>query len=705
MTQKRPGMSEQPQSASVIVAKKIPVLALVVAAIGLPINDLTDYAILLTAAVVVLAGSVKSLPSRWLAAVALAVAVAAGHILLPAPRIDEGHNVFLPGPNAAATSGLPRAVVDTLDRQFAEQYPPEKRCNDPDRGCWRTDRSADQDGFGFSSDGIYEHGAYSRRVTGIRFSDPVHARLGIVNEHVYNWSPNASDIERFTRDKHSFNLFDRYHMRFPLYIMYRFPAAFVGSTLCWRGDVLWEGADERFEALSHADMACRPITQADAGRRIFAIAVKLDRPLAMRLAPNWTVWLRGWFTTALTLAGVLGLLGLLVRVEPRRLVWPATLIGLSLLMVVLIDINFIGGYRPLDGGDDGIKYEGYARYIVRDLLAGDIVSALRGNESVYYFTPGFRYVRAFEHFVFGETYLGYLSLVLALPFLVWALFRRFLPSRWATVITLGFVATPVGVLFGSAFLYYVKWAARGFADPCGYILLLAGMVALIPRPEEADHPPVAPAFFGALLMALGTFVRPNVALASGVIVLGALLFAARQRAFARAGAIVVGFATLGVSPLHNWVFGRSMVLFADIVSQPQTLVMPPSEYFKAAYDVLHLDLASDHVVAAIKKIAWWLSGPGNFYVTIPLNAAAVATLVRVGFAARFDPWLRLIALATLLEHGTGICYANWDRYHLVTWLLTALVAIVWLREEGLPWIRKRKSGIGNQPRTVSMAGA
>jgi hypothetical protein len=684
-------MPEQSQSRSVIVAKKIAVLALVAAAIGLPINDVIDYAILLAASVVVFVGTIKSLPSRWLAAVALAIAVAAGHILLPAPRIEEGHNVFLPGPDAARTSGLPRAVFDYLDRQFAEQYPPDKRCDDQGRGCWRTDRSAAQDGFGFSTDGIFDSGAYSRRVTGIHFSDPVHARLGIVNEHVYNWSPNASDIERFNRDKRSFNLLDRYHLTFPLYIMYRFPAAFVGSSLCWRGDVLWEGEGERFEALSHAEMACRPIAQADVGRRIFAVAVKLDRPLAMTLAPNWTVWLRGAFATALTLAGVLGLLGLLVRIEPRRLVWPAALIGLSLLVVALLDINFIGGYRPLDGGDDGMTYEGYARDIIRELLAGDIVSALRGLEPVYYFTPGFRYVRALEHFVFGETYLGYLSLVLALPFLVHALFRRFLPGRWATVVTLGFVATPIGALFGSAFLYYVKWAARGFADPCGYILLLAGMVALIPRADEVDRPPVAPALFGAMLMALGTFVRPNVALASGVIVVGAILFALRQRALARAGAIVAGFATLAVSPLHNWVFGHSTVLFADIVSQPQTLVMPPSEYFKAAYDVLHLDLASDHVIAAIKKIAWWLSGPGNFYATIPLNAAAVATLVRVGFGGRFDPWLRLIALATLLEHGTGVCYANWDRYHLVTWLLTALVAIVWLREEGLPWITKRKA--------------
>ena len=697
-------MAEQPQSAGAIVAKKVAVLVLVVVAIGLPINDLTDYAILLVASVAVFVGTMKSMPSRWLAAVALVIAVAAGHILLPAPRIDEGHNVFLPGPNAAKASGLPRAVFDYVDRQFAEQYPPEKRCDDPSRGCWRAERSAAQDGFGLSSDGIFDHGAYSRRVTGIHFSDPVHARLGIVNESIYAWSPNASDIERFTRDKHSLNLFDRYHLTFPLYIMYRFPAAFVGSTLCWRGDVLWEGADERFEALSHADMACRRIGEADVGRRIYAVAIKLDRPLAMTLKPNWTVRLRDWFATALTLAGVLGLLGLLVRVEPRRLVWPALLLGLSLLVVAVIDINFIGGYRPLDGGDDGLTYEGYARNIVRALLAGDLMNAWRGSEPVYYFTPGFRYLRALEHVVFGETYLGYLSLILALPFLVHALFRRFLSSRWATWATIGFVATPFGALFGSAFLYYVKWAARGFADSCGHILLLAGIVALIPRAEEVDDPPVAPALAGALLLSLASFVRPNVVLAAGVMIVGAALFALRQRHVARAAAILAGFATLIVSLLHNWVFARSTVLFSDNVSQPQTLVMPPSRFFEAADDILHLDLASDRVVAAIKKLAWWLSGPGNFYVMIPLNAAAVAMLVRVGFfGSRFDPWLRLIALATLLEHGTGVTYADWDRYHLVTWLLTALVAIVWLREEGLPWIRKQRSGIGHQPKLASTA--
>jgi hypothetical protein len=407
------------------------------------------------------------------------------------------------------------------------------------------------------------------------------------------------------------------------------------------------------------------------------------------------VWLRDMLAHALTLLGVVGILGLLVRVAPRQLVWPAIVIGLSLLVVVIDDVNFIGGLRPLDAGDDGMTYEGYTRIMLRALVSGDITEVLRGDESVYYFTPGFRYFSMLAHIAFGETYLGYLSLVLALPFLVYALFRRFLPERWATVITLGFVATPVGALFGSAFLYYVKWAARGFADPSGYILLLAGIVSLIPRADEAKVPPVAAGSFGALLIAAGTFVRPNIALAAGVMIVGAVVLALWQRRLARAGAILAGFATLIVSPLHNWVFGHSTVLFSDNVSQPQTLVMPPSQYFKAAADILHLHIASDHVIAALKKIAWWLSGPGNIYAAIPLNAAAVATLVRVGFfGRRFDPWLRVIALATLLEHGTGICYADWDRYHLVTWLLTALVATVWLREEGLPWLAARYPGLG-----------
>ena len=104
--------------------------------------------------------------------------------------------------------------------------------------------------------------------------------------------------------------------------------------------------------------------------------------------------------------------------------------------------------RPFDGGDDGLFYDGVGREILQSLLAGDFYSALRGGESVYWYGgPGLRYFRALEHVVFGESYLGYLSLVLAFPFFVLLLFRRFLDARWALALIVLFVAVPLGVHF------------------------------------------------------------------------------------------------------------------------------------------------------------------------------------------------------------------------------------------------------------------
>jgi hypothetical protein len=93
---------------------------------------------------------------------------------------------------------------------------------------------------------------------------------------------------------------------------------------------------------------------------------------------------------------------------------------------------FVGGLRPLDGGADGLYYQGAGRQIAQYLAAGDFAKALEGGEAVFYYGgPGLRYFRALEMFIFGDTNLGYLSLVLLLPVVAFALYRRFLPTRWA----------------------------------------------------------------------------------------------------------------------------------------------------------------------------------------------------------------------------------------------------------------------------------
>ena len=143
--------------------------------------------------------------------------------------------------------------------------------------------------------------------------------------------------------------------------------------------------------------------------------------------------------------------------------------------------------------------------------------------------------------------------------------------------------------------------------------------------------------------------------------------------------------------LHNWVFGRVFVLFSANANLPELLVMPPSAYLNALRELVTLDFGSGYLARGIFQIANWLSGPAESYATIPLNAAGVAILLYVVLRGRaFDPWLRLIGAAALAQHAVALFYnAATARYHFLTWFLTMLVVMVWLREVGLGWLRRR----------------
>jgi hypothetical protein len=684
---------------------KLAALVLVIAALGLPINDLFRYALLVFATIVVAMGQTSTRRAPWLGALAAAVLCILGHVLLPAPRIEEGHNIFLlDAPGGALEAGLPPAAFRFMAAEFDTRYPRARRCDSAQDGCWRGQGFPTR-AFAFSADGILDRPAYSRRVTGIDFADPVWLRLGFINELGYNWNSQVSDLERASRDRRSLALVHRWKLEMPWFVMYRFPADFVGSDLCWRGEVLWEGADQHFEAISHPSMRCRTIAPADIGRRIFGVAIAHD--LAMRLAPTAKTRLRQLVEPALAAVATLAVLGLLVRARPRRLVLPFVLVAATLLVVFLNDASFLGGVRPFDSGDDGLVYDGYARMILQRLLAGDVVGALEGGEKVFYFTPGLRYLRAAEHLIFGESYLGYLSLVLVLPFLVFALFRRFLPLRWALALIVVFTAVPVGVVFGSSLVQYVKWAARGFADPAAYAFFLAALVLLVGRTGVPAYDRFAAAFGAGLLFALALFVRPNIAPAAGILLAGAGLAALWQCRYRRLAGLCIGFAPVSAMALHNWFYGGALVLFTSTAAHPGALVMPPAAYLAALAELARLDVAGEHLVTASRQITAWLAGPSESAVMAPLHAAALVVLVRVAAWGKAEGWLRLIACATLAQQCVGLFYASAGRYYYLTWLLTFLVVMVWLHGEGVELFRQRfpeiSARVAKHPASLALA--
>jgi hypothetical protein len=707
LTSTNPPAGEAGIAASHQSWSKLGALVLVLVALGIPVNDLPRYALLVICAVVIWVGDVSRRRNAWLGAVAAVLACLLGHILWAAPRIEEGHNLFLiDAPGGALEASLPSSAFQFMAAEFNARYPPERRCQPTTNGCWRGE-AFPQEPYAFSSDGIYDHAALSRRVTGIGFTDPVWLRLGFINEQGYNWNSRVSDVDRASRDGRFWAFLHRWRLEMPWFVMYRFPADFVGSSLCWRGEVLWEGAGERFDLVSHASMQCRMLASQDVGRRIFGVAIKQEPPLSMRLAPSIRIRFAQLVEPGLSLLAVAAVLGLLVSGRVRCSVLAFAFIAVTLVVILLNDASFIGGLRPFDAGDDGLVYDGFARLMLRQVVGGDIAGAFEGGEKVFYFTPGMRYLRVFEHMIFGETYLGYLSLVLLLPFLVFAMFRRFLPVDWSLALALIFVAIPVGVLFGSSLVQYVKWAARGFADPAAYVFFLAGLVVLVGRTSQGPRATFTAAWGAGFLFALALFVRPNIAPAAGILLAGSGVAALQQRQHRRVAGLCVGFLPVLGMALHNWIYGGVFVLFTATSMHPGALVMPPSAYLAALGELVHFEFAGEHVVRAVRQIGGWLAGPSESFLMTPLNALAIVVLVRVAVWREIDPWLRLTACATLAQQCVGIFYAPAGRYHYLTWLLTLLATAVWVHREGLDLLRRRypdlAAGVANHPTRRALA--
>ncbi|MEI8154937.1 MAG: hypothetical protein WCG92_25665, partial [Hyphomicrobiales bacterium] len=133
---------------------KLAVLPLIVALIGLPINHMFDFALLVLSVIVLAVGRMTSQWRRWATAALVVAAALGGKLAIDVPRIEEGHNVFLPGgTDNALVTGLPPDVYRAMANEFDLSYPVSNRCDAKTPGCWQgSDRPKRV--YAFSFDGI-----------------------------------------------------------------------------------------------------------------------------------------------------------------------------------------------------------------------------------------------------------------------------------------------------------------------------------------------------------------------------------------------------------------------------------------------------------------------------------------------------------------------------------------------------------------------
>jgi len=648
------------------------VLVLAAVGLGIPLNTPTDGAALAGLVLALAAGTVRAAPRRWALAVAALAVLAGLRVALPLPAIQEGENVFVyAGPGGVFERELPPEVFGALRDGFVARYP---------HGV--AARAADTP-YAFSGDGVLQAPHMSRVLHGLSFATAAGLRLGAVNSWNYNVYLPEHGLERTA---------------LPYFVRLELPAALAGGRLCWRGELFWPAPAGGFERISHEQSACRLLGTPLPGP-LFGIDIDPQRPLAMTLVPPAPVVALTLLATLLGLAAVLLVGGLLIRVNRHHLPLPAAAMVATLVAAAVISgearPGFVwdleSGFILFEGGNDGLTYASFAHDMVRAAGRGDWAEALRGQEDVFYFMPGKRYVDAVQLFLFGETAYGILLFAGLLPLILLSVMRAVLPGRWAVALFLVFLTVPLFETFGFWNFYWLRLLLRGFGEPIGYGLFLAALALILPRLSSPSTgtgtaapvgPGVAPWLLAGLALAGAVAIRPNLAPGTALLLTVAAVWLVWRHRPGAMATLAAGFAPVLLLPWHNWVYGGVFVPFTSAADISANLVASPADYRHALVPLLTLDWHDPALIRVGHKISSWVA-PYEVW-----RQLAVAATLWVACHRRTPLPLRTLAGVVLAQHAVLLFYNSGGRYGHLVWSLSLLI----LR-------RRRKTPDGSQYRS------
>jgi hypothetical protein len=692
--------------AGAAVMPRLALLTLIVVILGVPVNDFWRFSLLTVAVMVVCFGHIRLELLRWLVVLTVALTVVVVKWLLPSPRIEEGHNVYIPVGASLGIfeKGLPPDAHRAMRVIFEQAYLKEG-AQLPGSSDWWHHRNFQRPGrfvgqaFAPSADALWDRPKYSRTVDAVRFRSQNQAQMDVINDKRLNFYPlmKRKLMSRKKNAPHSLDGssgIDRSVM--PFFVMIEINPAVIGGTICWRGDTLWEQESGQFFLSRKVERSCSEVKPQDLGKRVFALAIAPDAPRDFDVQPNLQQRLALWFKLLLSSIGAFLVLYLLVRVDaPAQLLLPATAVVATVVTTLLYWPDLVFGFRTHDAGSDGLTHESFGFEISQAVAHGDFWNALRGGEAVFYNMPGLRYLRAIEDFLFGSAGFGIVLCTMFIPIFLFFLLRRLLPLRWSIALIVIFLFIPIFERFGFAHFLYVREMWKGFLEPIGYAAFL-GALALIAHyiPTKMGAAPDAPmpTFWVGLAMALSVAMRPNLAVAAALVLAMLGLWLLMERRLVTLAGLAVGFAPILLIPWHNWYFGGEIVPFTSSAFIPTNLRASPMTYVAALEEMLRVEFAGPNLTQVLSHLGNWNSST-DFYRLLPF-LVALLVVVQESYAM----YLRAIALIAASLQAGLFFLDNRGRYAYLAWLLVFVVFLVVVRENFVPWLRRTYPGLSNTAR-------
>ena len=655
--------------------EKIGVLFLIIITIGLPINKLPFYILFIFALIIITQNKPKSSTKNWLIAIALILLInIVNSFILPTLKIEEGFNYFVYNKRGEVLEkNLPPPIFHFMKKALRDEYPKQGPCEDKDY-CWgdAIKYKGPKEVFAFSGDAIWQKPKYSRIVDNIYFNNQRELRIDVFNSEEVNWlglQPRSSIIPR---------------IQMPYFVMYEFPTEAIGGKLCWKGDLFWEMEKNVVKYFGHPNpnfAQCMKLPPEAIGKRVFGISIASQKRLSMQFAPNKNIKKYLLIKKIVKFIGVFLILLLLINIPFKRinLLAPTIflIIGVSIISYFIMSsgYNYLVDFLEYPAGSDALIYNSCAREIVKNLLKGDIIEALRGNEDVFYFMPGMRYFIAMEKIFFGDTNYGLLLMLFSFIVILWKFIRYYLSLPISLLIFTAFFCAYKTINFWLSFnFYFIYIALGGFPGIVSYTFLLAGLFTIMTKFDKLKSFPWH-GFWGSLSLALAIFVRPNFAFMILVFLSLLALHLIKNRRYSDLIYICIGFSFVILIPYHNWYFGKKFVPLTSSAFIKANYIVPISTYVKAFKELLSFNTSSPAIVTILNYSSAWIRNELHFIIFMFFILGILFKKILKNL-----PLIRFLALGLLVQHITLNIWQNDPRYSNIVWLLTFIVTLIMFYE-------------------------
>lgn len=206
-------------------------------------------------------------------------------------------------------------------------------------------------------------------------------------------------------------------------------------------------------------------------------------------------------------------------------------------------------------GGDGLTYINFVNNLYENFINGNIKGFLKGGESEFYFTPGFRYLLFINQIISGDFYYLYFFVLFFLPKIMNNFTTSQFGQRNGYILTLSFLLLPFLHHIGFSYYQFIRHAYRLYPEALGYMFFIMALTIFF---TDFKNKYLSMNF----LFALSVFLRPNLVLTIFIIVLFKTIKSKVNILSPNYFVILLPILLIYLFPLiHNLYFANEFTLF------------------------------------------------------------------------------------------------------------------------------------------------